>query len=58
VLKLANSVGADALSADSDFDYLLRMPLSSLTREKIEDLNHEASKTEQDLKDVSAMVKP
>jgi DNA topoisomerase-2 len=49
-----NSVGADALSVDSDFDYLLRMPLSSLTREKIEDLNHEASKTEQDLKDVSA----
>jgi hypothetical protein len=28
------------------------MPLSSLTREKIEDLTQEASKTESDLKDI------
>lgn len=39
-------------SAGSEFDYLMKMPLSSLTREKIEDLTQEASKTESDLKDI------
>jgi hypothetical protein len=37
---------------DSDFDCLLKMPLSNLTCEKIDDLNKEASKTESDLKEI------
>jgi DNA topoisomerase-2 len=53
----ADEDGSDidgGLSPDdnSDFDYLLKMPLSSLTREKIDDLNKEASKTESDLKEI------
>jgi DNA topoisomerase-2 len=48
----------DAASTDvpvlfsSEYDYLLNMPLSSLTVEKIDDLQREASKKEVDLKQV------
>ena len=37
---------------NSDFDYLLNMPLSSLTTDKINDLQSEARKTEADLSDI------
>ena len=40
----------------SDFDYLLRMPLSSLNVERIDGLHLEADKTEQALKDVERMT--
>lgn len=39
-------------TVSSDFDYLFKMPLSSLTREKIEDLNNEASKTDSELNEI------
>jgi DNA topoisomerase-2 len=39
---------------ESDYDYLLQMPLSSLTREKIESLMKEAEKIEDELKTVRA----
>ena len=39
---------------ESDYDYLLQMPLSSLTREKIESLMKEAEKIEDELKAVRA----
>jgi DNA topoisomerase-2 len=35
-----------------DYDYLLNMPLSSLTTDKINDLHSEASKTEKDLSEI------
>lgn len=38
--------------SESEFDYLLKMPLSSLTRDKMEGLIHEASKTEVDQKKI------
>jgi DNA topoisomerase-2 len=40
---------------DSDHDYLLQMPLFSLTREKIESLNQEAQKIEDELKTIRAI---
>lgn len=48
---------ADLLSKDevvSDYDYLLQMPLFSLTRERIESLNDEAQKIEDELKTMRA----
>lgn len=36
----------------NDFDYLLNMPLSSLTTDKINDLQSEAGKTESELKEI------
>jgi DNA topoisomerase II len=39
---------------ESDYDYLLQMPLFSLTREKIESLKKEAEKVEDELKTVRA----
>lgn len=39
---------------DSAFDYLLKMPLFSLTTERIESLNQEAHKIEEDLKGIRA----
>ena len=41
-------------TSEADFDYLLKMPLSSLTREKIEDLTKDASKTELNLKETTS----
>jgi DNA topoisomerase-2 len=38
--------------APGDYDYLLNMPLSSLTSDKINDLHSEASKTENDLSEI------
>jgi DNA topoisomerase-2 len=46
----------DSESEDnSDFDYLLKMPLFSLTKEKIASLNQEAQKIEEELRNVRAM---
>jgi len=42
----------DSSENDSDFDYLLRMPLASLTAEKVDELTREAAKTEAELQDV------
>lgn len=39
----------DSGESQSDFDYLLKMPLSSLTKERIESLNQEAKKIEDEL---------
>jgi len=39
-------------SKDPDYDYLLTMPLSSLTSEKINELLHEASRKEKELKEI------
>ena len=36
----------------NDFDYLLNMPLSSLTAERVESLTTEADKTESELRDI------
>lgn len=36
----------------SDFDYLFKMPLSSLTTEKIADLNRDVAKAEENLKEI------
>lgn len=44
----------DHSSVDSGFDYLLTMPLFSLTTERIESLNKEAQRTEEELKTVRA----
>jgi DNA topoisomerase-2 len=41
-----------AESVDSHFDYLLKMPLSSLQVERIEGLQREATKTEKELRDI------
>jgi DNA topoisomerase II len=43
------TVAGDPGSKDVSFDYLLRMPLSSLTRERIDALTKEASKTQHEL---------
>jgi len=42
----------DTGDTHSDFDYLLKMPLSSLTRERIESLNQDAQKIDEELKKV------
>ena len=39
-------------SVSGEFDYLLNMPLSSLTSEKIEDLRREAAKKEEELQEI------
>ena len=48
-------VDEDSSSNDestTDFDYLLNMPLSSLTMEKIDTLNEEAQKAEAKLSEI------
>jgi DNA topoisomerase-2 len=50
----AEESDASTSSVDSDYDYLLNMPLSSLTVEKIDGLNREAAKKEDDLKEIQA----
>jgi DNA topoisomerase II len=40
------------LETNRDFEYLLKMPLSSLTVEKIVSLNNDTAKTEKELKDL------
>ena len=52
-LELDTLVEVDTSASDSDFDYLLRMPLSSLTMEKIDELNRESTKLESELQNVA-----
>lgn len=44
-----NSEAVNTQRTTKEFDYLLNMPLSSLTADKIQDLHREAAKTEKDL---------
>ena len=53
--ELANE--GEERNLGSDFDYLLKMPLSSLTQEKIEELTNDASKAESNLRDLK-LVEP
>lgn len=68
-IRMSNSItqkgdeGATSLDVESEelsdgtesgYEYLLKMPLFSLTREKIESLNNEARKIEGELKEVRA----
>lgn len=56
--KYQNSVSEDEednfdeLEKEDDFDYLLQMPLSSLTQERIESLQKDATKTEAELNSI------
>jgi DNA topoisomerase II len=53
-LKVEDETDSNTLSqkGPGDYDYLLNMPLSSLTSDKINDLHSEASKTENDLLEI------
>ena len=50
--KLNNDEDEDDSVSSSDFDYLLKMPLVSLTKEKMESLNQEATKMDENLKEI------
>lgn len=50
----ATNISVEDSSGDSGFDYLLTMPLFSLTTERIDSLNKEAQRTEEELKTVRA----
>lgn len=52
VFKNKPSKAGKRTEIDSDFDYLLDMPLSSLTQEKVAELNKEAKRREYDLQTV------
>lgn len=55
-LKIGISVDGeeDQKGSINEYDYLLNMPLSSLTSDKIEALNEEASKTDEKLRRIKA----
>jgi DNA topoisomerase-2 len=44
-----DSTENSSVALDKDYDYLFKMPLSSLTREKIEDLTRDATQAESNL---------
>ena len=50
-----STIKGGEINPNSDYDYLLKMPLSSLTHEKIDELTTDASKAESNLKDLQSI---